>query len=109
MDPRNHARLMGVLRRVERDYSRRNIGFVQPLEHQIYLRVLSVVGPPLNIHTVKPHDYLGDCSICQETFKLGEEYALLPCNPTHPHSFHKECIKPWLRGHDTCPTCRGKV
>lgn len=52
---------------------------------------------------------IGDCVICQEDFKIGEVFVPLPCNEIHPHKFHKECIMPWLRSNNTCPTCRGTI
>lgn len=41
-----------------------------------------------------------ECVICQEVV---EAVAIrLECG----HAFHPECVKPWLRVVDTCPTCR---
>ena len=40
------------------------------------------------------------CSICQEE-QCGVARQL-PCG----HSFHWDCLKPWLQMHNTCPTCR---
>ncbi|CAK1542014.1 unnamed protein product [Leptosia nina] len=42
------------------------------------------------------------CSVCWETFQLGETVSKLECE----HIFHKPCIKPWLELHATCPICR---
>lgn len=107
MNPSNHDRLMEVQRRVEQEWLRRLGRDVRTIDHLMYIHVYSVLRPKLNILKVK--EDIGDCFICQETFQTGEEYALLPCNPTHPHKFHEACIRPWLEHHDTCPTCRGKV
>ena len=53
---------------------------------------------------------IGECAICQEDFKVGECFVPLPCNKSHPHKFHRECIQQWFElGKDTCPMCRGKV
>lgn len=52
---------------------------------------------------------IGDCNICLETMKNGEECRALPCSETTNHRFHKKCIDTWLRSHNTCPTCRAKV
>lgn len=43
-----------------------------------------------------------DCSICMDEAALGSEVTELPCH----HWFHFDCIKAWLKEHDTCPHCR---
>lgn len=44
-----------------------------------------------------------DCSICRETAKTADEKCVeLPCK----HSFHFECIEPWLKRVPSCPICR---
>ncbi|KAF2089665.1 hypothetical protein K490DRAFT_63798 [Saccharata proteae CBS 121410] len=51
----------------------------------------------------KPDEELsGECSICMDAVKLGEEVTELPCH----HWFHGACIEAWLNEHDTCPHCR---
>jgi hypothetical protein len=45
------------------------------------------------------------CAICQERFQMGETVNRLSCN----HIFHPDCIVPWLKIRDTCPTCRHTV
>lgn len=44
----------------------------------------------------------GECAICQELYKPGEELIELPCE----HKFHEGCIVPWLKKVATCPVCR---
>lgn len=46
-----------------------------------------------------------DCSVCKDSFNLGEELIQLPCK----HMFHRDCIMPWLQMRDTCPTCRFSI
>lgn len=41
------------------------------------------------------------CIICHEDMSP-EDTCVLECR----HSFHKECIKSWLKEQSTCPTCR---
>ncbi|XP_060765384.1 E3 ubiquitin-protein ligase TTC3 isoform X2 [Neoarius graeffei] len=41
------------------------------------------------------------CIICHEDMKP-EDLCVLECR----HSFHRECIKSWLKEQSTCPTCR---
>jgi hypothetical protein len=45
------------------------------------------------------------CSVCQDAFVAGETFRRMPCG----HTFHAECLAPWLKGHNTCPTCRHEL
>ena len=47
-------------------------------------------------------DQKTQCSVCWEDFSLDEMVNQLRCE----HIFHKDCIKPWLELHATCPVCR---
>jgi len=47
-------------------------------------------------------DAKGECSICMDDVKVGEEVTELPCK----HWFHDQCVTVWLKEHDTCPHCR---
>lgn len=48
------------------------------------------------------------CPVCFEAFDLGVHadkglrVDRLPCN----HCFHRKCIEPWVKTHNTCPVCR---
>jgi E3 ubiquitin-protein ligase RNF115/126 len=46
-----------------------------------------------------------ECSICMDDLEVGAEITVLPCD----HWFHPECIKVWLKEHDTCPHCRKPI
>lgn len=63
---------------------------------------------PERINSLPPLD-LGsefDCAICRETAKAGEEKCVkLPCD----HSFHFDCIEPWLKRVSSCPICRSVI
>mmetsp|Transcript_5127 Transcript_5127/g.7718 ORF Transcript_5127/g.7718 Transcript_5127/m.7718 type:complete len:112 (+) Transcript_5127:12-347(+) len=43
-----------------------------------------------------------ECSICMEVHESG---LVLPCK----HSFHTECILPWLHSSNKCPNCRNVI
>jgi len=45
------------------------------------------------------------CAVCQDDFEVGTETVELPCG----HLYHEDCVKPWLRQHNTCPTCRHEL
>ncbi|KAJ3383549.1 hypothetical protein HDU84_003564 [Entophlyctis sp. JEL0112] len=49
----------------------------------------------------------GPCAICMEPFITDSDdpAKVLPCK----HVFHKQCITPWLKLHNTCPFCRWEV
>ncbi len=42
------------------------------------------------------------CSICKEEYEFKNVLIKLPCG----HNFHKDCILPWLKSRNSCPTCR---
>ncbi|KAJ2748424.1 hypothetical protein IWQ56_007468, partial [Coemansia nantahalensis] len=47
------------------------------------------------------------CVICNEPAAgaAPDPVTRLPC----AHHFHRECVKPWLELHNTCPMCRREV
>ena len=45
------------------------------------------------------------CPVCVEELSIGKEAIFMPCG----HSFDPECLKPWLKDHNTCPVCRFKL
>lgn len=96
-----------VQEQIEQEYLQRLRRDIRTIEHLRYVSVFPKEHAPLISYKVEGD--IGECAICQEYFRVGEEFIPLPCNQTHPHKFHKGCIRPWLRGHDTCPVCRGKV
>jgi Ring finger domain len=45
------------------------------------------------------------CAICQADLELGDRLRRLPCT----HSFHVECLNPWVTVHNNCPLCKAEV
>ena len=45
------------------------------------------------------------CLICQYEYKEGERLRTLPCI----HSYHADCIDPWLLRNRTCPVCQRSI
>merc|ERR1711998_212078 len=46
-----------------------------------------------------------ECTICLDEFATGETLLKLPCG----HALHESCGIKWLRSHNSCPMCRGKL
>ena len=61
------------------------------------------------IPVYKAEGDVGECSVCQEHIKKGEDFRRLPCSDTVNHCFHSKCIDQWLTSNDTCPNCRAKL
>jgi len=56
-----------------------------------------------NLPTVTITDEHQSCMICLEKFAVGTTAVELPCK----HKFHgEECVKTWLKLHNSCPICR---
>lgn len=49
------------------------------------------------VHTTKQQ-----CSVCLESFAIGDRFRTLPCF----HLFHTPCIDTWLQESSECPNCR---
>jgi len=56
-------------------------------------------------HKLDPSDPRCYCAVCRDGYSIGDRMRRLPCN----HSFHEDCIMPWLQQNNTCPTCRCKM
>jgi len=72
-------------------------------KHPLPLTILN----RLNVNLIKKDNLKNDneCIICQEKFKLGEKYILLPCF----HNYHENCIKQWFSLNNKCPICNHNV
>ena len=52
-----------------------------------------------------------DCTICrqnlneQSLYNNGKDIELCIHQGSCGHSFHSECIQPWVNKHKTCPIC----
>eukprot|EP01053_Blabericola_migrator_P002343 Blabericola_migrator_1__2342@NODE_1653_length_4078_cov_160_305410_g1076_i0_p1_GENE_NODE_1653_length_4078_cov_160_305410_g1076_i0NODE_1653_length_4078_cov_160_305410_g1076_i0_p1_ORF_typecomplete_len351_score54_33zfRING_2/PF13639_6/3_2e02zfRING_2/PF13639_6/3_3e15zfrbx1/PF12678_7/1_5e03zfrbx1/PF12678_7/7_8e09zfC3HC4_2/PF13923_6/5_1e02zfC3HC4_2/PF13923_6/3_2e08ProkRING_4/PF14447_6/2_5e03ProkRING_4/PF14447_6/3_7e07zfANAPC11/PF12861_7/1_9e03zfANAPC11/PF12861_7/2_9e03zfANAPC11/PF12861_7/6_7e07FANCL_C/P len=54
-----------------------------------------------------PETAVGDCAVCQESFKAGDLVTRLTRDAELcAHMFHDACLMPWLQQHNTCPICR---
>jgi len=46
-----------------------------------------------------------ECQICLTDFQVGDKICWSN-NPACVHTFHFDCLEPWLMKHDQCPLCR---
>jgi hypothetical protein len=53
----------------------------------------------------RPERTLEECAVCIEEISLGSKVIELGCH----HTFHFECIIPWLARTNRCPTCRFEI
>jgi hypothetical protein len=42
------------------------------------------------------------CAVCLEPYEMGQSVRTIPCF----HTFHVDCIDPWLSTKATCPLCK---
>lgn len=56
----------------------------------------------LHVRDIRADDELEKCYVCQDDYVEGDEVVVLPCG----HGYHRDCILPWCREHNTCPVCR---
>ncbi|KAA0704441.1 E3 ubiquitin-protein ligase TTC3 [Triplophysa tibetana] len=75
------------------------------LDHQENMRVrVRCSGGSLHMFLLRCDNELNmedPCIICHEDMSA-EDMCVLECR----HSFHRQCIKSWLKEQSTCPTCR---
>jgi hypothetical protein len=92
-------------------------GSLDDILHHILMHERSHAGvPPSSAETIQSlkriaigldtdTGALGECSISQEKFTVGDVCVMLNCG----HNFKQEAIERWLTMHGTCPTCRIRV
>lgn len=71
------------------------------------LTTTTTIPERLTLPVMRVEGELPDCAICLCSMEVGEEMIALPCQLIVNHSFHSECIKPWISKNRTCPVCRG--
>lgn len=55
-----------------------------------------------NIKNIGKDDHENSCSVCKDLFEVKQTAIKLPCK----HTYHDDCIMPWLKERNSCPTCR---
>ncbi|SCM24286.1 E3 ubiquitin-protein ligase, putative [Plasmodium chabaudi chabaudi] len=56
--------------------------------------------------TLERAQELESCAICREEYKENDEVHRITDNERCRHVFHCDCIIPWLKERNSCPTCR---
>uniref|UniRef100_A0A915DYJ5 RING-type E3 ubiquitin transferase n=1 Tax=Ditylenchus dipsaci TaxID=166011 RepID=A0A915DYJ5_9BILA len=74
-------------------------------EEPAHIKPEDIMRLPMTEVSKEQVDDETQCVTCMNTLSLREKVAILDCS----HIFHKNCIEPWLRQHDTCPICREVV
>ena len=54
---------------------------------------------------IAPQDRDMSCVVCHCPFSKGDTCIRMPCL----HIFHEQCILPWLKIRNSCPTCRHEL
>ncbi|XP_046468464.1 E3 ubiquitin-protein ligase RNF181-like [Neodiprion pinetum] len=55
-----------------------------------------------NLKDIKFDGNCQQCTVCLKDFDAASSIKSMPCR----HSFHNECITPWLKKTNSCPLCR---
>jgi E3 ubiquitin-protein ligase RNF115/126 len=55
-----------------------------------------------NLNDIIKEEGSDNCSVCKDIFEIHQKIIKLTCK----HIFHDECILPWLKERNSCPTCR---
>ena len=52
---------------------------------------------------------IGECAICQETIKKGDNFTRTACTDIVNHCYHTDCCSQWFKDNTTCPICRAEL
>jgi E3 ubiquitin-protein ligase RNF115/126 len=55
-----------------------------------------------NLKILRKNSNCENCSVCKDDFEMHQQIINLPCK----HTFHEDCLTPWLSERNSCPTCR---
>jgi hypothetical protein len=70
------------------------------------LRRNPVVILDIDARQCKTGEIDGDCTVCQNKFKLGDKLSTLQaCS----HTFHYNCLQEWGKYKQECPLCRSQI
>jgi len=87
------------------------------LNESLKTRVTVKEEPKLNVTLINPSVTIclspspsptlsnGECSICLESYRSGQEVSILSCS----HEYHSSCIGEWMLKNRSCPMCRKDI
>jgi E3 ubiquitin-protein ligase RNF115/126 len=61
-----------------------------------------IIVDGLNKNEIGKEGSCENCSVCKDDFEVTQMILKLPCK----HIFHEDCIMPWMKERNSCPTCR---
>ena len=98
-------------RRMQRMQLQQFLDIIRAIEQRIQVERLSPASNEEIFQRIVPFQYGMEnetderelCTICQDLFEDGQNACHLPrCQ----HTFHVDCIYPWLRTNAVCPNCK---
>lgn len=73
-----------------------------PASKSVIETLEKIVVNELNKNEIGKEGSCENCSVCKDDFEISQMILKLPCK----HIFHEECIMPWMKERNSCPTCR---
>lgn len=73
-----------------------------PTSKSVLETLEKIVVDEFNLDEIGKEGSCENCSVCKDNFEVNQIILKLPCK----HIFHEECIMPWLKERNSCPTCR---
>jgi len=80
--------------------------FIQELDTYLQHKEVKEVT---RIKEFKAEGEIGECAICQETIKIGENFTRTACSDVVNHFYHTTCCSQWFKDNNTCPMCRADL
>lgn len=73
-----------------------------PASKEEVSKLVKIIVSNENIENIKNLSSESTCSVCKDEYEIDQSLLQLPCS----HLFHDDCILPWLKERNSCPTCR---
>ena len=73
-----------------------------PTSKSVLEKLEKIIIDKENLDEIGKEASCENCSVCKDNFEICQTILKLTCK----HIFHEECIMPWLKERNSCPTCR---